>query len=203
MGKTGFKDKPLSTFMKSKKKTGMQPIDAPDPRTKTTQDFYIQQGKRINAPTAVLNKRTTYLEDDKWTDNVFTGDKPDFQIDLTTKAKKRISKMGLDNIGKKVARLDETLPKKPVRKGAKTADSQRSGTLQKLPTVKGTTFSKIDVHAAAVQETQLVRLDNKQTLQGRVDLKKVRDIRRAIRRRYATRKNVNKLFNAWDQKGQK
>jgi len=75
--------------------------------------------------------------------------------------------------------------------------------MQNLPSVKGTTFSKVDVHAAAVQETQLVRLDNKQTLQGRVDLKKVRDIRRAIRRRYATRKNANKLFNAWDQKGQK
>ena len=31
----------------------------------------------------------------------------------------------------------------------------------------------------------------------------MRDIRRAIRRRYATRKNANKLFHVWDQKHQK
>ena len=31
----------------------------------------------------------------------------------------------------------------------------------------------------------------------------MRDIRRAIRRRYATRKNANKLFQVWDQKHQK
>jgi len=111
MGKTGFKEQPYSTFMKSKKKTGMQITEVPDPRTKTTQDFYIQQGKRINAPTAVMNKRTTYLEDAKWTDNVFTGDKPDFQIDLTTKAKKRITKLGLDKTGRKFTKLDDSILK--------------------------------------------------------------------------------------------
>jgi hypothetical protein len=30
---------------------------------------------------------------------------------------------------------------------------------------------------------------NKETLEGKVDLQKVRDIRRALRRRYATRNN--------------
>lgn len=205
MGKTGFEKTPFSTFMKSKKKTGMTISENPDPRTKTTQDFYMQQGKRITAPTATLNKRSTQLEDAKWTDNVFTGDKPDFQIDLTAKAKRRINKLGLGNSGKrKVARLENAPPLvKHSHKGSKTAESARTTSVRKTSVVKPTTFSKVDVHSAAVQETQLVRLDNKQTLQGRVDLKKVRDIRRAIRRRYATRKNPNKLFHVWDQKQQK
>ena len=170
MGKTGFKENPYSTFMKMKTKIGMN-SETPDPRTLTTQQFYKQQGKRINAPTAIVNKRTTYLEDNKWTDNVFTGDKPEFQIDLTTKVKKRINKLGLDNNGKKkVARLDKSKFSRTERKGSKTAEALRITSKRKTQ-VKPTTFSKIDVHSAAVQETQLVRLDNRQTLQGKVDLK--------------------------------
>jgi Ca2+-binding EF-hand superfamily protein len=40
---------------------------------------------------------------------------------------------------------------------------------------------------------------NKNTLEGHVDLEKVREIRRAIRRRYANRKNFQKIFNLWDE----
>ncbi|KRX05142.1 hypothetical protein PPERSA_06776 [Pseudocohnilembus persalinus] len=55
------------------------------------------------------------------------------------------------------------------------------------------------------QETQLVGLSkNENTLAGKVDLEKVKEIRRAIRRRYASRRNLQKIFSAWDQdsKGQ-
>jgi len=41
----------------------------------------------------------------------------------------------------------------------------------------------------------------KDTLEGKVDLEKVREIRRAIRRRYANRKNFQKIFNSWDIEG--
>jgi Ca2+-binding EF-hand superfamily protein len=34
-----------------------------------------------------------------------------------------------------------------------------------------------------------VRLKNTETLEGKIDLNKIRDIRRAIRRRYANRSN--------------
>lgn len=34
-----------------------------------------------------------------------------------------------------------------------------------------------------------------------VDLEKVREIRRAIRRRYANRKNFQKIFSMWDEEG--
>lgn len=59
---------------------------------------------------------------------------------------------------------------------------------------------KHENHAKGIQETQLVGFeDNTNTLEGRVDLEKVREIRRAIRRRYANRKNFQKIFNLWDE----
>jgi Ca2+-binding EF-hand superfamily protein len=57
---------------------------------------------------------------------------------------------------------------------------------------------KEDLHAEAEQETQLVRMKNSETLEGKVDLAKVKDIRRALRRRYATRTNFQKIFSQWD-----
>jgi hypothetical protein len=51
------------------------------------------------------------------------------------------------------------------------------------------TKNKEDIHAEADQETQLVRVKNTVTLDGKVDIVKVKDIRRALRRRYATRTN--------------
>ncbi|CAD8119799.1 unnamed protein product [Paramecium sonneborni] len=58
---------------------------------------------------------------------------------------------------------------------------------------------KIEENAKGIQETQLVGLENKITLDGKVDLEKVRDIKRSIRRRYANRKNFQKIFNSWDE----
>ena len=54
-------------------------------------------------------------------------------------------------------------------------------------------------HKQAIQETQLVHIQHKQTLEGRVDLDKVIDIRRTIRRRYANRSNFRLIFNQWDR----
>jgi Ca2+-binding EF-hand superfamily protein len=53
-------------------------------------------------------------------------------------------------------------------------------------------------HKKASTETQLVHLLNSKTLEGKVDLRKVVDIRRSIRRRYANRTDFSKIFNAWD-----
>ncbi len=36
------------------------------------------------------------------------------------------------------------------------------------------------------------------TLKGKVDLEKVKEIRRMIRRRYANRKKIQKIFTHWD-----
>ena len=60
--------------------------------------------------------------------------------------------------------------------------------------------SKHEKHGAALQETQLVGIEqfNLETLEGQVDLEKVKEIRRAIRRKYGARGNLQKIFNLWD-----
>lgn len=59
--------------------------------------------------------------------------------------------------------------------------------------------SKEVEHKKASQETQLVHIEKHSTLEGKVDLKKVADIRRTIRRRYANRNDFRKIFNQWDK----
>ena len=60
------------------------------------------------------------------------------------------------------------------------------------------------MHAKAIQETQLIGMEayNRETLEGLVNLEKVKEIRRAIRRRYANRKNFKNIFTAWDEDSQ-
>ena len=53
----------------------------------------------------------------------------------------------------------------------------------------------------APQETQLVHIAHTPTLEGQVDLVKVADIRRTLRRRYANRQNIRQIFNQWDTQG--
>ena len=59
--------------------------------------------------------------------------------------------------------------------------------------------SKEVEHKKATQETQLVHIEQRSNLAGKVDVKKVADIRRTIRRRYANRNDFRKIFNQWDE----
>jgi Ca2+-binding EF-hand superfamily protein len=62
--------------------------------------------------------------------------------------------------------------------------------------------NKKDVNAAAEgAETQLVQIRNTATTDGKVDLAKVQDIVRALRRRYQSRSNVQTIFKDWDKSG--
>jgi len=53
----------------------------------------------------------------------------------------------------------------------------------------------------AIQETQLVGYDkySVDTIKGNVNLEKVREARRILRRKYANRKNLQKIYAAWDE----
>lgn len=49
----------------------------------------------------------------------------------------------------------------------------------------------INMNKKAALETKLVSMTrNKDTLEGKVDIEKVKDVRKAIRRRYATRRKI-------------
>ena len=60
-----------------------------DPKEDTALQFYNAQGKKPKAPVLVANKKTTHLQDEKWTDNVFTGDNPRTTAKLAGEANKR------------------------------------------------------------------------------------------------------------------
>jgi len=61
--------------------------------------------------------------------------------------------------------------------------------------------SKDTENRQAIQETQLVGFNkyNASTLKDNVNLEKVREARRVLRRRYANRKNLQKIFHLWDE----
>ena len=61
---------------------------------------------------------------------------------------------------------------------------------------------KINKNKEAIQETQLVKIEAKKTLEGRVDMKKLQEIRLALRRRYANRTNFRKIFQDWQRSAQ-
>jgi hypothetical protein len=73
----------------------------------------------------------------------------------------------------------------------------KSGML--LPTTHNFQWTKNDLNADADHETQLVPMEGRETLEGQVDINKVKEIRRAIRRRYASRSNYQKIFKNWDK----
>ncbi|CAD8080654.1 unnamed protein product [Paramecium primaurelia] len=111
------------------------------------------------------------------------------------------------------AHLEEKPKRKPVwvgdssliytdvdgREQQKTHQYRQSSTTQKADLAQ----AKRDEHGQAIQETQLVGMEEyaKNTLEGKVDITKVKEIRRAIRRRYANRKNFQKIFTLWDEEG--
>jgi len=70
---------------------------------------------------------------------------------------------------------------------------------ERRPDIDSTPVTKEVEHKKASTETQLVHLSAGRTMEGKVDLKKIVDIRRSIRRRYANRTDFRKIFNAWDR----
>jgi len=50
----------------------------------------------------------------------------------------------------------------------------------------------------AQQETQLVKIEAKETLEGKIDISKIQEVKLALRRRYSNRKNIRKIFKNWD-----
>lgn len=58
---------------------------------------------------------------------------------------------------------------------------------------------KNEKNKEADQETQLVKIDAEDTMEDKVDVKKIQEVRLALRRRYASRTNFRKIYKEWDQ----
>lgn len=73
--------------------------------------------------------------------------------------------------------------------------------LKKHNQIENLSKIKNQFNKEAYQETQLVKIEAQNTLEGKVDLKKIKEIRLALRRRYANRTHIRKLFKNWDVSG--
>lgn len=160
-----------------------------------TADFYQSKGKKFKQPAQIGKRRETELEQPYWTDKVFTGDNPKATAMLAGQVRERNETYG----GSK--------RKMAATSGGKSDKSseQRKVALTSAERKSGMDSSQLkrrqDQMADADHETQLVHLKNSVTNEGKIDLAKVQDIIRALRRRYQTRSNINHIFKDWDKSG--
>lgn len=65
-------------------------------KAESTQDFYNQRGKKVKGPVQIGKRKEAELEDEKWTDKVFTGDNPKLTAFLSGQARERESIFNAD-----------------------------------------------------------------------------------------------------------
>ena len=107
---------------------GFKKMKKPDPRTETTAEFYQAREKPIKNPVQIGSFKERELEQDHWTDNVFTGDNPKLTAFLSMQARERGNQLIEDTKNKR--KLQDVAPTELVHLD---------------PNVK----NKIDVHAEA------------------------------------------------------
>ena len=145
--------------------------DCPDPRYYTTAQFYKKN--KID-----LNQR-----------NIYTSDRV-AQLDETYKGKERFT-------GDSMMIVDIT-KQRQMKKGKKQNEDDNDEK-KKMSLQKGIIIDKDNKNKEAIQETQLVKLNVENTLENKVDITKLKEIRLALRRRYANRSNFRKIFKEWDK----
>lgn len=146
-----------------------------DPRVEAAKSYYAKTKKPYKEVASVQKHRVKQLGSDLWSERkVFTG----------------------EDVGRLTWYKNSLDPELEVRDNAlEWGGSSRKGANKHL--IRG---DKLEKHQKALQETQLVKVKNKETLEGKVDIQKAKEIRRAIRRRYGNRTNFHKIFNQWDRK---
>lgn len=166
----------------------------------TTQEFYQTKGKKFRQPAQIGKRRETELEAPQWTDKVFTGDNIAATAYLSQQVRERNEVFGMDSRKRGPSSLQKSSTvthksKKFNEDGTKAGASRRSGLNS------SSLRHREDLNADAEKETQLVHMKNTVTSEGEVDLAKVQDIIRSLRRRYSARSNVQHIFKDWDASG--
>ena len=139
-------------------------------RSESAHNLYETMNKKPKAPVLVAKKRINHLQKDEWTDKVFTGDNPDTTAHLSQAAAERDTAIG-QLVKGRTAKMDQI----------------KTSLRDRLQPMRQSQSAARAAHIAA------------DTLDGKVDLKHVADIRRQLRRMYASRSNLHKIFNQWDR----
>ena len=144
--------------------------DCPDPRYYTAAQFYKKNKIDIKQRDMFTNERVAQLDETYKGKDKFTGDSM-MIVDLTKQRQMKKGKFNFDEV-----------------ENSKRMKLQRQ-----------IIEDKTNKNKEAYQETQLVKLNVENTLENKVDISKLKEIRLALRRRYANRSNFRKIFKEWDR----
>ena len=142
---------------------------SPDPKSYKSVQFYKDKKINPNIKQKFITERVAQLDESYIGKDIFTGDS-----------------MMIADINKF---------RKERKKKKRYQEQER---LRKVQLKESINKDKRDKNKEAIQETQLVNIEAEETLEGKVDIKKLQEIRLALRRRYANRTNFRKIFKEWD-----
>ena len=155
--------------------------DYPDPRFHTTAEFYKKNKILINTKTFVNTERVANLEETFKGKDVFNGDSTNVAEIMRIRKGKNLN---LDN--KNIIR---NCYKEPFSLEEKKIQEEK---IQKLAK------EKKDLNKNVINETQLVKIN---TFMDKgdsiINLKKIDEVRKTLRRRYGNRRKINKIFQLW------
>ena len=150
--------------------------DYPDPRYYTTAQFYKNNNIKINTKSFRNIERAANLEESYKGKDVFNGD----SMNVAEIMRQRKGKT-----------IDE---KNVVNKLTSFGPEEQK---QRLKKVEKLSKDKKRINKNVIQETQLIRMNIPHTMDNIINIKKIKEVRQALRRRYGNRRNINKIFQQW------
>ena len=150
--------------------------DYPDPRYYTTAQFYKNNNIKINTKSFRNIERAANLEESYKGKDVFNGDSMNVAEIMRQRKGKTIDEKNVVN------KLTSFGPEE---------QKQRTKKVEKL------SKDKKRINKNVIQETQLIRMNIPHTMDNIINIKKIKEVRQALRRRYGNRRNINKIFQQW------
>ena len=150
--------------------------DYPDPRYYTTAQFYKNNNIKINTKSFRNIERVSNLEESYKGKDVFNGDSMNVADIMRQRKGKTINEKNVVN------NLTSFGPEE---------QKQRIKKVEKL------SKDKKRINKNVIQETQLIRMNIPHTMDNIINIKKIKEVRQALRRRYGNRRNINKIFQQW------
>ena len=152
--------------------------DYPDPRYHTTAQFYKKNNILINTRTFFNSEKVANLEESFKGKEIFNGDSTNVAEVM------RLRK------GKKIENIYAL--RSPIKESFNIEDHKiREEKIKKLAK------DKKKGNNNAIQETQLVKINTFIDKDNTINIKKIEEVRQALRRRYGNRKNMYKIFQLW------
>ena len=150
--------------------------DYPDPRYYTTAQFYKNNNIKIKTKSFRNIERAANLEESYKGKDVFNGDSMNVADVMRQRQGKTIDE---NNIINKLTSFGPEEQKQRIKKVEKLSKDKKR------------------INKNVIQETQLVRMNVPHTMDNIINIKKIKEVRQALRRRYGNRRNINKIFQKW------